>query len=173
MPHSVSSNTYVLSISGYPCKTIENAYIVQKTLYGLRQSGHNWNSELNQWFLEYGYERSRAEPCMYYCFHGNTIVYVLVSVDDILIATNNADYKMSLMNDLNDDDVIKDQGLLTQYLGIEVKQTETQITICQGKYAKEILRKFGYDKTHAVGNPMEVNMRLAGDDTNNKQTGDT
>ena len=68
---------------------------------------------------------------MYYCFHGNTIVYVLVYVDDILIATNNADYKMSLMNDLNDDDVIKDQGLLTQYLGIEVKQTETQITICQ------------------------------------------
>ena len=110
---------------------------------------------------------------MYYCFHGNTIVHVLVYVDDILIATNNADYKMSPLNDSYDDYGIKDQGLLTRYLGIEVKQTETQITICQEQYAKEFLRNFGYDKAHAVGNPMEVNMRLAGDDTNNKQTGDT
>ena len=110
---------------------------------------------------------------MYYCFHGNMIVYVLVYVDEIVIATNNADYKMSLPTELNDAYGIKDQGLLTQYLGIEMKQTETQVTICQEQYAKEILRKFGYDKAHAVGNLMEVNMRLVGDDTNNKQTGDT
>ena len=58
---------------------------------------------------------------MYYCFHGNMIVYVLVYVDEIVIATNNADYKMSLPTELNDAYGIKDQGLLTQYLDVEVK----------------------------------------------------
>uniref|UniRef100_M4B9R1 Uncharacterized protein n=1 Tax=Hyaloperonospora arabidopsidis (strain Emoy2) TaxID=559515 RepID=M4B9R1_HYAAE len=41
--------------------------------------------------------------------------------------------------------------------------------MCQEQYATEILRKFGYDKAHAVGNRMEVNMRLMGDNTNNGQ----
>lgn len=123
------------------------------------------------WFLDHGYERSRTEPCLYYCFHGSTIVYALVFVDDILIATNNADYKIGLLNDLNNAYGIKDQGLLTQYLGIEVNHTETQITICQEKYTKDILRQLRYDNAHDVGNPMRFTMRLVGDDdTNNNQT---
>ena len=37
----------------------------------------------------------------------------------------------------------------------------------------EILRRFGYDKAHAVDNPMEVYMRLMGDNTNNEQPAGT
>ena len=88
-------------------------YIVQKALYGLRPLGHEWNSKLNQWFLDHGNERSRTEPCLYYCLHGNAIVYVLVYVYDIPVATNNADYKMILLTDLNEAYGTKDQGLLT------------------------------------------------------------
>ena len=54
-----------------------------------------------------------------------------------------------------------------------MQQTETQITICQEHCAKKFLRKLGNDKAHAVGNHMEVNMRLLSDDTNNKHRGDT
>ena len=90
-----------------------------------------------------------------------------------LIATNNVYYKKNQLDDLNDAYGIKDQGFLTQYLGVEAKQTDTRITMCQEQYATEILRKFGYDKAHAVGNRMEVNMRLMGDNTNNGQPAGT
>ncbi|KAG3021718.1 hypothetical protein PC119_g9528 [Phytophthora cactorum] len=93
-------------------------------------------------------------------FGQGTIVYVLVYVDDILVATNDEQYKNSLFAELNEAYGIKDQGLLSQYLGVEVKQTAEQITISQGKYAREILSKYGYENAHAVGNPMEVNVRL-------------
>nr|GFD18679.1 uncharacterized mitochondrial protein AtMg00810-like [Tanacetum cinerariifolium] len=36
-----------------------------------------------------------------------------------------------------------DIGLMSYYLGIEVKQTDEGILICQERYAKEILKKFG------------------------------
>ena len=98
-----------------------HVYVVQKALYGLRQSGREWKLELNQWFLDHGYQRSRTEPCLYYCACGDTVVYILVYVDDILIATNNVDYKKNLLYDLNNAYGIKDQGLLTQYLDVEVK----------------------------------------------------
>ena len=70
---SLSIKEYLRSISGYPCKTNGNVYIVQKALYGILQSGHEWNSEINQWFLYHGYERSRTEPCLYYWFYKNTL----------------------------------------------------------------------------------------------------
>lgn len=44
---------------------------------------------------------------------------------------------------------------------MEVDQTPGRIAIRQDKYPREILIKFGHEQAHAVGNPMEVNMRLA------------
>ncbi|KAE8992723.1 hypothetical protein PF005_g18561 [Phytophthora fragariae] len=152
---------YLSSIDGYPCDIDGYMYAVMMALYGLHQSGREWNSELNQWFIDKGCQRSLTEPCLYYRFDGDTIMYVLVYVDDIFVATNDEQCKIKLFKELDTANGLKDQGLLSQYLGVEVKQTPRAITISQSKYAREILQKFGYSKAHAVGNPMEVNVWLA------------
>ena len=66
-----------------------------------------------------------------------------------------------ILLELNDAYGIKDQGLLTNYLGIEINQNEEQIAIKQRQYTREILTKYGYLNAHAVENPMEVNAHLA------------
>nr|GEY09874.1 retrovirus-related Pol polyprotein from transposon TNT 1-94 [Tanacetum cinerariifolium] len=48
-----------------------------------------------------------------------------------------------------------DIGLMSYYLGIEVKQTNEGIFICQERYAKEILKRFGMEKCNPVGTPIE------------------
>ncbi|KAG2793043.1 hypothetical protein PC111_g23198 [Phytophthora cactorum] len=75
---------------------------------------------------------------------------ILVYVDDIMVATNDEEEK-KLFDDLDTAYGIKDQGLLTQYLGIEVAQTDDSVTINQSKYAREILETFGYSQAHALG----------------------
>ncbi|GMF44976.1 unnamed protein product [Phytophthora fragariaefolia] len=152
---------YLRPITGYPCQVNGHLYAVHKALYGLHQSGQEWNSELNQWFLDQGYQRSLTEPCLYFKVEGETIMYVLGYVDDILAATNDEAYKEQLFKHLNNAYGLKDQGLLKQYLGVEVEQTRESIKINQGKYAREILKQFRYQNAHAVGNPMETNVRLA------------
>ncbi|KAE8950794.1 hypothetical protein PR002_g33165 [Phytophthora rubi] len=82
---------------------------------------------------------------------------VLVYVDDILVATKDEEQKKKLFEDLDKEYGLKDQGLLAQYLGVEVEQTADHIFISQSKYAREILTKFGYAEAHSVGNPKEVN----------------
>ncbi|KAE9351268.1 hypothetical protein PF008_g6020 [Phytophthora fragariae] len=79
---------YVSSIEGFPCEVDGHIYVVMKALYGLRQSGREWNSELNQWMLNHGYQRSMTEPCLYFRLEGDMTMLVLVYVDDILVATN-------------------------------------------------------------------------------------
>ncbi|KAE9261810.1 hypothetical protein PF008_g32756 [Phytophthora fragariae] len=85
---------------------------------------------------------------------------VLVYVDDITVATNCEESKCKLFEELDKAYGLKDQGLLSEYLGIEVEQTSDTVTLRQGKYAREVLETFGYDNAHAVGNPMEANVRL-------------
>ncbi|OWZ19332.1 Copia type Polyprotein [Phytophthora megakarya] len=119
-------------------------YEVVKVLYGLRQPGSEWNAELNRWFLNQGYLRSLTEPCLYYNFEGQTITLVLIYVDDIMVATNSEDHKCKLFEKLDEVYGIKDQG----------------------KYAREILDTFGYENAHAVGNPMETNVRMVSLDAN-------
>lgn len=76
------------------------------------------------------------------------------------MATSNETSKCKLFEDLDKAYGIKDQGCLSQYLGVEVEQTAEYVTIRQSKYAKEILETFGYDHAHAVGNSTETNVRL-------------
>ncbi|KAE9338317.1 hypothetical protein PR003_g11560 [Phytophthora rubi] len=152
---------YVQSIEGFPCEVDGHIYVVGKALDWLRQSRREWNTELNRWLLERGYQRSLTEPCLYYRVEGEEIMLVLVYVDDILVATKDEEQKKKMLfEDLDKEYGLKDQGLLAWYLGVEVEQTADHIFISQSKYAREILAKFGYAEAHSVGNPMEVNARL-------------
>ncbi|KAE9310669.1 hypothetical protein PF008_g20393 [Phytophthora fragariae] len=87
---------------------------------------------------------------------------VFVYVDDILVTTDDEAKKCvcELFGALDKAYGIKDQGLLTSYLGVEVGQTVDRVTIRQSKYAREILETSRYLNAHAVGNPMETHARL-------------
>ncbi|KAE9043136.1 hypothetical protein PR003_g18424 [Phytophthora rubi] len=110
--------------------------------------------------MTHGYLRSLTEPCLYYKVEGESIMLVLLYVDDTMVATNSEEDKCQLFKVLDEAHGIKDQGLLKEPLGIEVKQTEDSITIRQRKYVRDILETFGYENAHTVGNPMETNVCL-------------
>ena len=38
---------------------------LQKTLYGLKQSGHEWNKVIDKEILSMGFKKSKADPCIY------------------------------------------------------------------------------------------------------------
>ncbi|KAJ0390596.1 hypothetical protein P43SY_010713 [Pythium insidiosum] len=150
---------YITSIDGFPCKVDGHIYVVLKALYGLRQSGREWNTEFDRWLTERGFQRSATDPCLYFRNAGGSIMLVLIYVDDIVCATNDEAGKVKLLSDLDKSYGIKDQGELQSYLGMEITQTEDAIYIAQSKHARAILEKFGYSDAHKSGNPMETNVK--------------
>jgi uncharacterized protein (UPF0147 family) len=151
---------YVKEIQGFPCEHLNHCYVVRKALYGLRQAGREWNDELNHWLLTHGFQRCTTEPCLYFSMKEGDVMIVLVYVDDILCATNKEQLKVELFHNLDTEYGVKDQGLLNEYLGIEVEQDDENIAIHQTKYTKKILEKYGYENSHKTGNPMQSNMHL-------------
>jgi hypothetical protein len=57
-----------------------------------------------------------------------------------------------------------DLGLMTYFLGMEVKQSKNEVFICQKKYAKEILKKFQMEECKATSTPMNQKEKLCKDD---------
>jgi hypothetical protein len=51
---------------------------------------------------------------------------------------------------------MSDLGLLTYYLGIEVCQDNSGITLCQSAYAHKLLEKIGMASYNPASTPMEA-----------------
>ena len=81
---------------------------------------------------------------------GKILIIVLYAYD--LILTGDEQLVTSCKEDLAREFEMKEMGLLHYFLGLEIWQRDGEIFVSQGKYAKDILRKF-----HMEGNkPMET-----------------
>ncbi|KAE8981056.1 hypothetical protein PF011_g22184 [Phytophthora fragariae] len=156
---------YLEDLDGYPCDEEGMVYMINKALYGLKQSGREWNTEVNAWFLRYGFKQCSTEPCLYFYERDGVFAIVLLYVDDILCATKDEQFKKKMFEQLNEDYGIKDQGLLSTYLGVEVEQNEQSIKVHQTLYCEQILEKFGFSDAHPSRIPMETTLRLTVTDT--------
>ena len=63
-------------------------YKLNKSLYGLKQSGRNWNHVLHCFLLENSFVQSPVDNCVYTKHVGSGYVAMLVWVDDIIIAAS-------------------------------------------------------------------------------------
>ena len=53
-----------------------------------------------------------------------------------------------------------DLGEISYFLGMEIKQAQNENFICQRKYLKEILKRFGIDEFKSVSTPMGKKEKL-------------
>jgi hypothetical protein len=60
---------------------------------------------------------------------------------------------------------MKDLGMMHYFLGLEVWQRSDGIFLNQGKYAVEILKRFGMSDCKAMATPMVSNLKLLQDTT--------
>ena len=83
----IDCEVYLTQPEGYS-KTTDKEVLVwklNKSLYGLKQSGRNWNAVLDSFFKQHGFEKSQNDACLYKKGENFPII-VLIWVDDIVIA---------------------------------------------------------------------------------------
>ena len=68
-------------------------YKLRKSLYGLKQSGRNWNKVLHvhEHLVEAGFDKNPVDHCICSKQIDNNIIIVLISVDDLIVASGNMD----------------------------------------------------------------------------------
>jgi len=114
---------------------------LRKSLYGLKQSGRNWNNMLHEHFAQDGFVQSLADPCVCIKTTESGHVVAIVWVDDIIIAASNTDVLKEAKESLMVRFKMKDLGVLSWFLGIQFKCKGDGIEMSQSQYVEKILSK--------------------------------
>jgi histone deacetylase 1/2 len=67
-----------------------------------------------------GFVPSKADTSLFFYKKGNYVIFMLVYVDDIIVASSSQEAVDALLRDLEKDFAIKDLGELHYFLGIQV-----------------------------------------------------
>ncbi|XP_042404662.1 uncharacterized mitochondrial protein AtMg00810-like [Zingiber officinale] len=130
-----------------------------KALYGLRQAPRAWNMRLNRSLVELDFKKYIQEHAVYTRGEGEASILVGVYVDDLIVTGGSTEkinkFKQQMMTEFE----MSDLGL-SYYLGIEVEQQKSRISLRQSAYAKKILSQFKMADCNATKHPMEPKTQL-------------
>jgi hypothetical protein len=134
--------------------TVKRVLKLKKPLYGLKQAPRAWNARLDMELTKLGFRRSTEEHAVYRKGIGGSLLLVGVYVDDLIICGPNTRDVSVFKQQMKKSFSMSDLGLLSYYLGIEVKQKPGEIKICQSAYAKKILEICGMKGCNPADTPM-------------------
>ncbi|KAH9735937.1 hypothetical protein KPL71_017913 [Citrus sinensis] len=158
----LEEEVYIEQPLGYMVKGHEDKVLrLKKALYGLKQAPRAWNSRIDNYFQEKGFTKCPYEHALYVKEKDGDILIVCLYVDDLIFTGSNPslfeEFKRVMIKEFEMTDI----GLMTYYLGIEVKQKEEDIFISQESYAKEILKRFKMNDCKPISTPVECGVKLS------------
>ncbi|KAH9663759.1 retrovirus-related pol polyprotein from transposon RE1 [Citrus sinensis] len=115
----------------------EGGYVckLNKALYGLKQAPRAWHDV-------------------------KSIILILIYVDDILITGSDSDLLESFIAKLSKVFALKDLGLVTYFLGVEVCYTDNGMHLSQTKYIKDLLSKALMQNCKETDTPFSTGYKL-------------
>jgi hypothetical protein len=156
---------YVEQPEGYVKEGEEDkVYLLKKALYGLKQASRAWYSIIDEHLQNLGFAKSFSKSTLYVKQNGAIILIISLYVDDLLVTGNNISLVEKFKQEMMEVFEMTDLGLMTFFLGMEIKQDEHEEFICQKKYAKEILKKFKLEECKEMSTLMNQKEKLCKED---------
>ncbi|KAH9656751.1 hypothetical protein KPL70_022797 [Citrus sinensis] len=116
-----------------------------KSIYGLKQASRQWYFKFHQIIISYGFEANVIDECVYHKFSGSKHIFLVLYVDDILLATNDIGILHDTKSFLSKHFEMKDLGDVSFVLGIEIHRDRSRgiLGLSQRNYIDKVLKKFG------------------------------
>ncbi|XP_062710187.1 uncharacterized protein LOC134288667 [Aedes albopictus] len=90
-----------------------------------------------------GFKPSEADPCLYVRRRSKSIAYILLYVDDMLIATRREHEFPTIFQELRQKFEVANLGDVKQFLGIEVEQDSGGFKLNQRSYITKLVERHG------------------------------
>lgn len=154
----IECEIYIEQPEGYEVRSKEGDKFVsklEKSLYGLKQSGRNWNKMLHDYLCEMKFVQNPADHCVYSKVTEKDKVYMIIWVDDLIIAASDANVLRCVKEMLKSKFRMKDLGKLTHFLGIDFEQSADWVKMSQCKYVQKLLERFDMSNCKPRTTPSE------------------
>ena len=91
---------------------------LKKSIYGLKQASRQWYYKFHQVIVSFGFEMNAVDDCVYHKFSGSKHIFLVLYVDDILLASNDIGLLHETKTFLSKKFEMKDLGDASFVLGI-------------------------------------------------------
>ncbi len=161
---NLEENIYMTQPEGFqdPEKK-EYACLLKKSLYGLKQSPRQWYKRFDAFMVSIEFTRNPFDSCVYSKkLSDGSWIYLLLYVDDMLIAAKNKAEINRLKEVLSSEFEMKDLGAAKKILGMEIWRDRKagRLYVSQQKYIEKVLKSFQMDQAKPVNTPLAAHFRL-------------
>jgi len=94
---------------------------------------------------------------------GNDLFVLQIFIDDIIFGSTNQDFCEEFGRMMANEFEMSMIGELSYFLGLQIKQMKNDTFVSQGKYIKDMIKKFGLQEAKPMSTPMGTNNQLGSD----------
>ena len=99
---------------------------LKKSIYGLKQASRQWYRKFDSVISSFGFTENLVDECVYLKAVGNQFIFLILYVDDILLASSNIKLLKDTKSFLSKNFDMKDMREASYVLGIEIKRNRSQ-----------------------------------------------
>lgn len=94
---------------------------------------------MDSYLLSQNFVRCKSDSNVYFLKKIDSLLIIVLYVDDLLITGSSASVITNIKIALHKRFSMIDMGLLNFFIGLEIHQSDSRITISQPKYARDLL----------------------------------
>ena len=119
-------------------------YKLKKSIYGLKQTSRQWYCKFHQVIISFDCEMNVVDDCIYHKFSGSKHIFLILYVDDILLANNDMGLLHETKRFLARKFEMKDRGDASFVLGIQIHRDRTRgiLGLSRKSYIEKVLKRF-------------------------------
>ena len=148
-------------------KKPNHVYKLSKALYGLKQAPWAWYERLRDFLISKDFKIGKVDTTLFTKSIGKVLFICQIYVDDIIFGSTNQDFCEEFGDIMSREFEMSMIGELSFFLGLQIKQLKEGTFVCQSKYVKDLLKKFGMEDAKPIKTPMATNGHLDLDEGGN------
>lgn len=166
----LKEQVYVQQPEGFHVGSPGAVWKLHKALYGLKQAPRAWHEALTSVLLQAGYRVADGDASLYIRTDENGTTYVLIYVDDILVASVQLDNVESGKKLLGSHFSIKDMEEVNYFLGMSVQMERDEhgvlqsVKLTNSKLITDAVADFSLANAKAKATPGDKSWRICDDE---------
>jgi hypothetical protein len=150
-------NVYMAQPEGFAMEGKEHLGCrLKKSIYGLKQASRQWYLKFDEIIRKFGFKENEVDNCIYVKFRGSKFIFLVLYVDDILLASSDMNLLLETKRFLSSKFDMKDLGEAAYVLGIEIHRDRAKcaLGLSQKAYIEKVLKKYNMHKCSASPAPI-------------------
>jgi len=130
----------------------------------LKQSPRQWYRRFDEFLVKDGFVRRNYDSCVYMMRRNEKVIlYLLLYVDDILMASSDIQEIHKLKKKLNDELEMKDLGNAKRILDMDIMRDRNkgEMFLSQQRYLRKVVERFITRDSKVVGTPLGHHTKLS------------